>query len=70
MKIAERKRYICPASELFEMEGDGVLLAGSDVFVGPGNAGDGPSGEGGGSGQPINNEDLDPDPDGDNLIWP
>lgn len=34
MKITVKKRYICPASEVFEMEGNDVLLAGSVLHNG------------------------------------
>ena len=40
MKIAVKKRYVCPASEVFEMKGKGVLLAESEITA-QGGAGGG-----------------------------
>ena len=45
MKIAVKKRYICPASEVFEMEGNDVLLAGSNINLDGGHAGQTPGDE-------------------------
>jgi hypothetical protein len=44
MKVAVKKRYICPASEVFEMGGNDVLLAGSNIDFG-GHAGQTPGDE-------------------------
>lgn len=70
MKSTTIKRYISPASEVFEMEGISVLQPGSPIIINPGNAGGGPSDPGGGGNQNPGQEDLEPDPDGDNQIWP
>lgn len=48
MKITVKKRYICPASEVFEMGGNDVLLAGSIYhFEGQPDTGGGDTGGGG-----------------------
>ena len=55
MKITVKKRYICPASEVFEMGGNDVLLAGSLLDT-SGNAG---NNEGGGGNQTPGQGDMD-----------
>ena len=70
MKKTVMKRYIKPTSEVFEMEGFCVLQQGSPIIIDPGNAGGGPSDPSGGGNHNPGQEELEPDPDGGDLIWP
>lgn len=69
MKKTKARRYICPSSDVFEMEGFNVLQAGSPIIIGPGKPDSGPSDPTGSGNQTTNEEELDPDSP-ENEIWP